>query len=87
MYMLDSFGEYTNTHTHNIRNKEMSFKMPPRCQTNVGLNTFQCTGIKCWNGLPSHIRIIKNNKTFKAKSKQHLLNEMFNDENNKFIYY
>ena len=68
--------------------KTVVFKLPLQicnitCITNVGLNTFQCTGIKCWNGLPSHIRTIQNNKTFKAKSKQHLVNEMFNEENKK----
>ena len=50
----------------------------------ISTDTFVFTAIKDWNDLPSSIKDIKAEKTYKEKVKKHLVNMSIKEENDKF---
>ena len=62
-----------------------NFYTPRAC--NQGTNTFFYTSIKDWNELPNNVKMIDNEKAFKVKLKQALLDNAKKIEDDPFIYY
>ena len=62
-----------------------NFYTPRAC--NQGTNTFFYTSIKDWNELPSGVKMIDNEKSFKVKLKQAILDKAKKIEDDPFIYY
>ena len=75
--------QYLSKHFHRLnedverittRGKAHNFHIP-----RISTNTFAYTAIKDWNNLPSNIKEIKSENSFKEKIKKHLV-EMANRE-------
>ena len=62
-----------------------NFYTPRAC--NQGTNTFFYTSIKDWNELPNNVKMIDNEKAFKVKLKQAILDNAKKIEDDPFIYY
>ena len=62
-----------------------NFYTPRAC--NQGTNTFFYSSIKDWNKLPSSVKMIENEKAFKVKLKQAILDNAKKIEDDPFIYY
>ena len=54
---------------------------------NQGTNTFFYSSIRDWNDLPNHLKQIQNDKAFKLKLKQTLMENAKKLENNPYLYY
>ena len=61
----------------------MSFSLP-RVNTIFGQTTFNYTGIKAWNALPSDAQNILSKALFKKSIKSLLLENVLQDEQNLF---
>ena len=62
-----------------------NFYTPRAC--NQGTNTFFYTSIKDWNDLPNIVKMIDNEKAFKVKLKQAILDNAKKIDDDPFIYY
>ena len=52
---------------------------------NVGLNSFQYTGIKLWSNLPLNIKIKTSKNVFKNYVKQYMMSQLIVNSHNDFI--
>ena len=84
-YLLSMFTFTHNVHSHRTRNSVNSFFVPR--YSGINLKSFNYTGVKLWNSLPSHIRSTEGKTTFRKKLKDHLKSEMLGIDNNDFVYY
>jgi len=50
----------------------------PRTRLKFGERSFSCAGPRAWNGLPSSLQELTDNKTFKRKLKTFLFQQAYN---------
>ena len=60
-------------HSHNTRGSQSNF-IPLKCKTNFGKNTFSYTAICLWNELPTSLKLISNERSFKSNLKIYMNN-------------
>ena len=82
-YLSQKFSKCENVHTC-TRYSENSFNVPS--VKTQGSLTFVFNGTKLWNSLPVIIKSIVTKDRFKKKVRSLLLNKMYDQENNDFVY-
>ena len=82
---LCNFEKTSNVHDHETRNSLMSYVLP-EIKTH-GRFSFRYNGAKLWNHLPLNIRELESKDLFKTSCKKHLLSQMYEKEENQFVYY
>ena len=85
-YLKEDFTKLMRNNSYVGRHNQMTYTVP-LMRKGAGRSTFTYTGINEWNGLPLHLKQIKNFSIFKNTVKQHLMNKMSSEENDSFIYY
>ena len=58
-YLVENVNSYVNTSGYETHTSEFTFSIQNDKQ-NVGLHTFETTGMKPWNDLLIHARFIRN---------------------------
>ena len=73
LYLRENFTRLRDIHGHNTRGSDTDFYVPPIAPTNIVHRSFFYTAIKEWNALPSGLKLLGNEKSFKSKLKHFLL--------------
>ena len=73
------------SHSHNTRNKNMSYIIPH--VNSQGSNSFTFNGAKLWNNVPLSIKAVESKDNFKYKCKLYLFNKMLENERSEYVYY
>ena len=85
VYMLENFTRISDTALRICTRASLNnFFLPRVCSE--AIKTFFYSGIKNWNSLPTNIKSIENENTFKEMVKQFFQREAREKERNPFVY-
>ena len=84
-YMLENFNRINDTALRICTRASLNIFFLPRVG-NVAMQSFFYSGIKSWNSLPTRIKLIDSENTFKEKVKQFLKKEAGEKERSPFVY-
>ena len=70
-YLRRNLASVSETHTHNTRGSVSNFHVSKSVA--IAPTTFAVTGIRHWNEIPSHLKLIDSLKVFKRKLRAYLL--------------
>ena len=84
-YMLENFNRINDTALRICTRASLNNFFLPRVG-NVAMQSFFYSGIKSWNSLPTRIKLIDSENTFKEKVKQFLKKEAGEKERSPFVY-
>ena len=85
-YMMENFNKISDTDLRNCTRASANNFFLPRVK-GQGMHTFYFSAIKNWNSLPSNIKQMQNENTFKEKTKRNIVFEARNIENCPFLFF
>ena len=85
-YMLENFNRISDTGLRNCTRASLNNFFLPRVQGNC-TNTFFYSSIKAWNLLPTEIKQIQRESTFKDKVKRNIVLDVRTVESCPFLFF
>ena len=85
-YMSEDFDRISDTELRNCTRANLNNFSIPRVKGNC-TNAFFYSGIKAWNSLPTEIKQIQNESTFKDKVKRNIVFEARTVETCPFLFF